>query len=228
MGLILLLGDMPRRSGVKGFHFWARACLAVACIGLVQWMYGLWEDRVYIPSLSTPGGPPNLFVKWGDHFNSYCNSAFPLFLLTLLAVCLILSRRTLPRVIFMAAVAWDISTQYLSILSKDATSRFAGLRPILMRPVLQIDGSKMSLFTADRLLVLLAVAYAVWDQMSQRIERQRFVDAEMKAAQEIQQVLVPAAAEREAPGFAVPASTARPAKWVATSFRSSRCRVTEL
>lgn len=50
----------------------------------------------------------------------------------------------------------------------------------------------MSLFTASRLLVLLAVIYAVWDKLSEQLARQRFVDAELRAAQEIQEVLVPA------------------------------------
>ena len=217
MGLILVLADLPRRSGVKGFHFWARACLAVACLGLVQRLYRVWEDNVYLPSLFTPGGPPNLFVKWGHLYSSYYDRAFPLFLLTLLAVCLILSRRNLPRVLFMAAVALDTGAQYLSTLSQDASSRFAALYPILMRPVLQIYGSSMSLFTLTRLLVLVAVVYAVWDQLSQQLRRQRFVDSEMKAAQEIQQVLVPAAAEREAPGFAV-SSVYRPASEVGGDF----------
>jgi serine phosphatase RsbU (regulator of sigma subunit) len=75
----------------------------------------------------------------------------------------------------------------------------------------------MSYFTATRLLVLLAVIYAVWDKLSQQLARQRFVDAELRAAQEIQEVLVPAAAEREAPGFAV-SSVYRPASEVGGDF----------
>ena len=217
MGLVLLVADLPRRSGVRGFRFWARACLAVACLGFVQRLYGVWENLVYIPSLFTPGDPPNLFDKWGELYGSYYDRAFPLFLLTLLAVCLILSRRTLPRVLFMAAVALDTGAQYVGTLSQDNTTRFAALNPILMRPLLQIYGSSMSLFTASRLLVLVAVVYAVWDQLSQRFERQRFVDAEMKAAREIQQVLVPAAEERQAPGYAVH-SVYRPASEVGGDF----------
>ncbi len=217
MGLILLLADLPRRSGVKGFDFWARACLAVACFGLVQEMYDLWSSLVYLPSMFTPGGPPNLFYKWHGLIGSFFDRSVPLFLLTLLAVCFILSRRTLPRVLFIAAVALDIGIQDVNVLSKDATSRFAGLRPMLARPILQIDGARMSLFTATRLLVLVAVVYAVWDQLRQQLRRQRFVAAEMKAAQEIQQVLVPAAAEREAPGYAV-ASVYRPASEVGGDF----------
>ena len=158
----------------------------------------------------------SLSIVWVTSF-APATVAFPLFQLTLLAVCLLLTRRTVPRVLFMAAVALDTTFQYLGTLSQDATSHFASLYSILYRPLLQNYGSSLSLFTATRFLVLLAVVYAVWDQMSRQVERQRFVDAEMKAAQEIQQILVPAAAEREAPGYAV-RSVYRPASEVGGDF----------
>ena len=57
----------------------------------------------------------------------------------------------------------------------------------------------------------------VSDQIGRQVARQRFVDSEMKAAQEIQQVLMPTAAERQAPGYAV-SSVYRPASEVGGDF----------
>lgn len=217
MWLILLLADLPRRSGVKGFRFWARICLAVACIGFLRWGVGQWSDLVVLRSLVAPGDPLPAFSPFSDHFGKVYNLGYPIFVLTLLAVCFVLSRRTVPRVFFMTALALDIGLQQLGQLSQDGTSHFAALKPVLFHPLFQINGSTMTNFTASRALVLVAVVYAVWDQLGQRVTRQRFVDAEMKAAQEIQQVLVPAAAEREAPGFAV-SSVYRPASEVGGDF----------
>lgn len=211
------LSDLPRRSGVKGFRFWARICLAVACVAILQWVFGAWNDLVVLRSLFTPVDKLPLTLAFQNHFNKFYDFGYPAFLLTLLAVGLVLSRRTVPRVLFMTALALDTGLQDLGIASTDASSHIAALHQILFRPLLQIDGAVMSNFTASRALVLLAVVYAVWDQLSQQIRRQRFVNAEMRAAQEIQQVLVPAAMEREAPGYAV-ASVYRPASEVGGDF----------
>jgi serine phosphatase RsbU (regulator of sigma subunit) len=66
------------------------------------------------------------------------------------------------------------------------------------------------------LLLLLAVVYAVWDQLSGQLAEQRRVNSELKAAQEVQTILV-AAEERGAPGYAV-ASVYRPASEVGGDF----------
>jgi len=218
MFLILFIADLPHRPGVRGFRFWFYVCVAVSCITLLQQMQGELHDAGFIPSqFVPPGADPGVLVKSFAFVATTYNYAFSLFLLALLAVCLILSRRTLARVLFMGAVALYTALQFVSFVAMDDTSRLAPLKPFLHRPVLRISGSPMSLFTATRFLVVLAVVYAVWDQISKQVARQRFVDAEMKAAQEIQQVLVPAAAEREAPGFAV-SSVYRPASEVGGDF----------
>ena len=96
-------------------------------------------------------------------------------------------------------------------------NRLAWLFAFLQRPLLRIDGSNLGVFLGAKLLLLLAIVYALWDRLTQQAARQRFVDAELKAAQEIQQVMVPAAVEREAPGYAVH-SVYRPASEVGGDF----------
>jgi hypothetical protein len=210
VGLILFLADLPRRPGVKGFRFWARVCVASSFFTLLNGFWGLWEvvQLLFRPA-ALSGLQPTLESIYGY--------GFPVFQLTLLVVCLIFRRRTAARVLFMLAVGFDITIQLIVGLSTDFTGHLAWLLPILRRPVFLIYGSSMSLFALNRMLVLLTVAYAVWDQLSQQLHRQRFVDAELKAAQEIQQVLVPATAEREARGYTV-SSVYRPASEVGGDF----------
>lgn len=221
MGLILFVADLPSRPGVKGFRFWASACLAVSAAAVFYFVLAMWHDSTFVLHHFTQSQPLSSvetgLLEIDQPLNSFFDEGYSFFVLTLLTVCLILSRRTLPRVLFMVAAALDLTIQLAGIVSKDATSRLVWFRPIMSRPVLQIYGSNLTLATTTRMLVLAAVVYAVWDQLGRQLAQQRFANAELKAAQEIQQVLVPATAERSAPGFDV-SSVYRPASEVGGDF----------
>ena len=209
IALILFLADLPRRPGLKGFRFWARACLVFCCGIMLVSVNGVVQVLIFVSHPAV--GRYNSILS---QIVSYGTIAFQL---TLLAACLVLRRPTLARLLFMIAVVLDIVLNLFSTLTQDYSNRLSWLMPIVYRPLLQIYGSSLSVFTVSRTLVLLTVVYAVWDQLSQQVARQRFVDAEMKAAQEVQQVLVPAAAERQAPGYEV-SSVYRPASEVGGDF----------
>ena len=205
--VVLLIADLPSRAGVRGARFWWRASFAILAIdsfGFAETICQLflWNSRLFH------------FLDISSEFTSY---AYTLFVPVLLVVCFVLSRLTLPRLLFLAAVALDTALTLFTGLLVQQTTRMDWLLALVQHPVLRIYGSNLSIFTADRILILLAIVYAVSDRLGQQVARQRFVDAEMRAAQEIQQVLVPAAAERQAPGYAVQ-SVYRPASEVGGDF----------
>ncbi len=203
--LILLLADLPRRAGVRGAQFWWKACIIISLIDLSSWLAN-------VAAWSFP-----LLFHFGDVYSNWTGYVYSFFVPVLLLACFLLSELTLPRFLFLSAVGVDELLHVLSNIITSGPTKVGWLSALMQRPVLRIYGSTLSIFTVDRLLVLLAIVYAVSDQIGRQVARQRFVDAEMKAAQEIQQVLVPAAAERQAPGYAV-SSVYRPASEVGGDF----------
>jgi hypothetical protein len=208
--LLLLLADLARRPGWRGFRFWARACVVFSAIYLMGGLLSMWE------ALSITS-PHFALVRFLDTSTEIISDVTVLFTVVLLAACFLLSRPTLPRLLFMAALALDITLQNLTGLLTEHFTRIEPIRAFMQHPLLQIYGSNFSVFVASKLLLLLTIVYAVWDQLSHQLARQRFVAGELKAAQEVQQVLVPAAAERDAIGFAVE-SVYRPASEVGGDF----------
>ena len=206
--LILLLADLPRRAGVRGAQFWWRACIIFSLIALSTALANLG---------SAAWSSPHLF-KFCDVYSSWAAYIPGFFVPVLLLACFLLSELTLPRFLFLSAVGLDQLLRFLSAaIGAGPAAKVGWLLALMQRPVLRIYGSNVSIFTLDRLLVLLAIVYAVSDQIGRQVARQRFVDSEMKAAQEIQQVLMPTAAERQAPGYAV-SSVYRPASEVGGDF----------
>ena len=203
--LILLLADLPRRAGMRGAQFWWKACIIISLIDLSSWLAS-------VAAWSFP-----LLFHFGDVYSNWTGYVYSFFVPVLLLACFLLSELTLPRFLFLSAVGVDELLHVLSNIITSGPTKVGWLSALMQRPVLRIYGSTLSIFTVDRLLVLLAIVYAVSDQIGRQVARQRFVDAEMKAAQEIQQVLVPAAAERQAPGYAV-SSVYRPASEVGGDF----------
>ena len=209
--LVLLLADLPNRAGIRGSRFWWRASLAVSAIDL----FGTVETLCQI-AMSGGNTHPAFFhfLDWSSEFTSY---AYALYIPVLLVACFVLSRLTWPRLLFLAAVSLQDTLSLLAGLLSEEATRVEWMHTLLQRPLLLVYGASLTIVTAARLVLLLAIVYAVWDQLSKQVARQRFVDAELKAAQEIQQILVPAAAERESPGFAV-SSVYRPASEVGGDF----------
>ena len=205
--LILLLADLPRRAGVRGAQFWWRACILFSLIDLSDGLANLG---------AAAWSSPHLF-KFCDVYSSWAAFLSTFFVPVLVLACLLLSKLTLPRFLFLSAVGVGELLRFLSSVIASGPTKVGWLSALMQRPVLRIYGSNVSIFTLDRLLILLAIVYAVSDQIGRQVARQRFVDTEMKAAQEIQQVLVPAAAERQAPGYAV-SSVYRPASEVGGDF----------
>ena len=208
--LILLLADLPQRAGIRGARFWWRASILLSALTFLESL----TDLLLV--LLVNSSHTQVFQIL-DTYGQVFSDAYAVFVPVLVVACLILSRLTLPRLLFLCAIGVEVLMGDLSGLSGQSSSRWGWLFALLHRPVLQIYGSNLTVFTLDRLLVLLAIVYAVSDQIGRQVARQRFVDAEMKAAQEIQQVLVPAAEQRQAPGYAV-ASVYRPASEVGGDF----------
>ena len=206
--LILLLAGLPNRPGIRGFRFWKRICLAASALVLLGETLGVWD-------LWLAGQPPSALSQFLDALPDFRDFAEALSLLLVLIACLLLGKPRLPRLLFMVAAAPQVFTTDLT--------GFVGSYPHLdwllqfsTRPLFDIYGSRVTFFTVSTLLLLAATVYAVWDQLSRQLAEQRRVNAELKAAQEVQTVLV-AAEERGAPGYAV-ASVYRPASEVGGDF----------
>ena len=208
--IILLLADLPRRAGVRGARFWWRACMAFAVVEFLAQAASAWAVLL----MSSPDS--HLFHVL-DLSSEVFADAYALFGPALLIACFLLSKLTLSRLLFLCAVGFDALLQLFGFLIEQNLTRIDWLSALIKHPVLQIYGSNLTIFTLVRVLVLLAIVYAVSDQIRRRVARQRFVDAELKAAQEVQQVMVPAAADLEAPGYAV-SSVYRPASEVGGDF----------
>ncbi len=209
--LILLIAGLPSRIGIRGARFWWRASLALYAIDVLSSIGSIVEVQI-IASEAHP-----LLFHILDRSTELASDAFTLYIPVLLAACFIFSRLTLPRLAFLAAVFFSYGLELASNTFAQQATRLDWLSTLLHRPLLVIYGSNLTIFSMSRIVVLLAIVYAVSDQIGRQVARQRFAAAEMKAAQEIQQVLVPAAAEREAPGFAV-SSVYRPASEVGGDF----------
>jgi hypothetical protein len=134
----------------------------------------------------------------------------------LLVACLAFGKRRLPSLVFMAAGALD---QYLALLSELVGTYFPNLRSalrLLHGSMFTIEGSEVWATTVTMFLLFLAIIYAAWDQLSRELAEQRRANAELKAAQEVQTVLV-AAQERGVTGYTV-TSVYRPASEVGGDF----------
>jgi len=208
--LVLLLADLPQRPGLRGARFWWGAGIGVSLLFLLASIGNNVEAMILLSPY------PRLF-HFLDIFTEILGNIGSLFLLVLIVACFFLSRLNLPRLLFFLALALDLALGNIAYLSDQSMNRLSWLFAVLQRPLLRIDGSNLSVFLGAKLLLLLAIVYALWDRLTQQAARQRFVDAELKAAQEIQQVMVPAAVEREAPGYAVH-SVYRPASEVGGDF----------
>jgi len=207
--LILLLADLPKRPGVRGFTFWKRASVIVATASVLGALGGAYEV-LKLDSMNPT------FLHYLDVVTEREAEAAMVFLCVLPVACFAFSRFTLPRLLFLSALMLDVSLGDVVVLTK-ALPVLTPLTVYLYRPLITIYGSSLSKFIGARLLLLLSIVYAVWGKLSEQLARQRFMDAEMRAAQEIQQVLVPAAAEREAAGYTVH-SIYRPASEVGGDF----------
>jgi Stage II sporulation protein E (SpoIIE) len=207
--LILLLAGLPNRPGVRGFRFWKRVCLAASALGLLSAVLAVWEILLITQ-------PRSALFHFLDTSSELLNDSDVLFAPLVLIACLVLSKSRLPRLLFMAAAGVDTFLQALTGALSQYFTRLDSLLQLLHKPLFDIYGSTMSVFVAAKLLLLAAIVYAVWDQLSRQLAEQRRVNTELKAAQEVQTVLV-AAAERGAPGYAV-ASVYRPASEVGGDF----------
>jgi hypothetical protein len=205
--LILLLAGLPNRPGVRGFRFWKRVCLAASALVLLGAVLQDWQQLLDFQ-------PRSALSRMLDALPDLRDDAEALSLLVILVACLVLSKPRLPRLLFMAAAALQVFFgDLLGFLSQ------SGLDPLLHfinRTLFDIYGSLMNFASLGDLLLLFAVVYAVWDQLSGQLAEQRRVNSELKAAQEVQTILV-AAEERSAPGYAV-ASVYRPASEVGGDF----------
>ncbi len=208
--LVLLLADLPKRAGIRGARFWWRACILFSAVTFFESVLSLAEELLL-------NSPHIHLFQVVDVSSQLVGDAFTIFMPVLLISCLVLSRLTLPRFLFLSTIGIEVLFQDVSNVTRQNLTRLNWLYDFVHRPVLRIYGSNLTSFTTARLLVLLSIVYAVSDHIGKQVARQRFVAAEMKAAQEIQQVLVPAAAERQAPGYAVH-SVYRPASEVGGDF----------
>jgi serine phosphatase RsbU (regulator of sigma subunit) len=135
----------------------------------------------------------------------------------ILVVCLVLGKRRLPRLLFMTAASLDLFFgDLMNFLNSSFLALFEWLASIYYAPLFSIYGSPLALPFALKFVLLATIIYAVWDQLSRELAQQQRVNAELKAAHEVQTVLV-AAEERGAPGYAV-ASVYRPASEVGGDF----------
>lgn len=206
--LILLLAGLPNRPGIRGFRFWKRVCITSSALVLLAASLGDWQALTW-------DRPPSAFSRFLETFPDPRNSGEVLSLLLVLIACVVLSKPRLPRLLFMAVTA-------LQVFCGDLDG-FAGQYPSLdwllrFRPGVSFDiyGSTVYFDTEVTLLLLAAIVNAVWDQLSRELREQRRVNAELKAAQEVQRVLV-AAEERGATGYVVD-SVYRPASEVGGDF----------
>lgn len=208
--LVLQVSELPHRPGVRGFRFWLRVCITLCVFDAASFLAGgveLWlaDSSRYLR-----------LYHFLDLLSELGNQVFVLAPLFVIA-CFLLSRFTLPRLLFFLAIGIDFT---LAITTGALTQHFTRLDSLvahLLAPLFQIYGANVTIFSVDRFLLLLAIMYAVGHQINRQFARQRFSDAELKAAQEVQQVLVPAADERQAPGYSV-ASVYRPASEVGGDF----------
>jgi hypothetical protein len=207
--LIVLLAGMPNRRGVRGFRFWKRACFAFSAFMLLAALLNGWGALL-------AAQPHSALFQFLDASTELITYPEVLFELLVLVACLVFSRPRLPRLLFMAVAGLTLYVQDLAGLLAQYFTRLDSMLQFLQRPLFDIYGSKVSVYSASSLLLLVATVYAVWDQLSRQLAEQRAVNAELKAAQELQKVLV-AAEERGAPGYAV-ASVYRPASEVGGDF----------
>jgi len=206
--LILLLAGLPNRPGIRGFRFWKRTCLAASALVLLGEIAQDWQSLL----LSQPPSALSRFLQTLPDFRDFAEA---LSLLLVLIACLLLGKPRLPRLLFMVAAALQVFTTDLT----GFISWYPHLDWLLnfsINPLFDIYGSPVTFFALSNLLLLAAIVYAVWDQLSGQLAEQRRVNAELKAAQEVQTILV-AAEERGAPGYAV-ASVYRPASEVGGDF----------
>lgn len=208
--LILLLADLPERRGVKGLRFWKRICLLLSAASVLASVTSVWATL----SLA---GPHLAIYRFTDSLSEVMGDAVVLLKMALLAACFLLSRPSGARLLFMSAATIDIFVQDISATLMQGYTRNDVLSAFMHHPLLRIGGALLSVYVTAKLLLLITIAYAVWERLSEQLARQRMVDAELKAAQEIQQILVPAAVERDAPGYAV-TSVYRPASEVGGDF----------
>jgi hypothetical protein len=207
--LILLLAGLPNRPGVRGFRFWKWVCLAASAVSLFKTIL------VELAVLLMPEPHPAFYSFLRRSLNILSGTNL-LFLPLVLLGCLVFGKRRLSSLLFMAAVALD---QYLGIVSGIIGAYFPHLHSMLRflhGTLFDLGGSTVKATTISTFLLLLAIIYAVWDQLSRELAQQRRVNAELKAAQEVQTLLV-AAEERGAHGYAV-ASVYRPASEVGGDF----------
>ncbi|MGA2537441.1 MAG: PP2C family protein-serine/threonine phosphatase [Terracidiphilus sp.] len=187
--LILLLARLPKRRGVRGLGFWRGVCLVGSALQVLSVILG----------------------PWGMHLAD----SDVLFLPLVVIGCLVLSKPRLPRLLFMVAAGLDVLVWDVSGVLSNYPS-LSWIEDLLPKLSFHIYGSDLIVFVTSKLLLLAAIVYAVWDQLSRDLAEQRRANAELKAAQEVQKVLI-AAEERGAPGYAV-ASVYRPANEVGGDF----------
>ena len=206
--LILLLADLPERLGIRGFRFWKRVCLASsACV--------LLGEIALVLQAFLRLRPPSALYHFLVGLPDFRDITESLSLLLVLIACLVLGKPRLPRLLFMVAAA-------VQVFTTDMTGfvswypRLNGLLSFSTKGLFEIYGSFVTFFTLSSLLLLATIVYAVWDQLSSQLAEQRRVSSELKAAQEVQKILV-AAEEHGAPGYAV-ASVYRPASEVGGDF----------
>jgi hypothetical protein len=206
--LILLLAALPNRPGIRGFRFWKRVCLAASALVLLGAVLIAWRVLLH----NQPHSALDRFLGALPDVRDIAEAAS---LMLILIACLVLSKPRLPRLLFMAAAA-------LAVLLGDLSGFLTGepglkwTSHFLFQLLVDIYGSRVKSDNVSDLLLLFAVVYAVWDQLSGQLAEQRRVNSELKAAQEVQTILV-AAEERSAPGYAV-ASVYRPASEVGGDF----------
>jgi hypothetical protein len=208
--LILLLADLPNRPGVRGFRFWKKACFIAAAVMLLGTVVDAW--------LLLPADRPNpALSRFLDKPDAILSDSNVLFLPMILIVCLVLGKWRLPRLLFMAAASLDLFFgDLMNFLNGGFPALFNWLASFYFAPLFSIHGSPLAVPFALKFVLLATIIYAVWDQLSRELAQQRRVNAELKAAQEVQTILV-AAEERRAPGYAV-ASVYRPASEVGGDF----------
>ncbi len=119
VGLILLLADLPQRPGLRGARFWTRVYLVVACITLLYLVVDSWATLM-IGLRFVPDGRPFVISADAVHFTRAYERVIPFFVFALLAICLLLGKRTLPRVLFMLAVFLDGMLQWVGVTSQDS------------------------------------------------------------------------------------------------------------
>lgn len=208
--LILLLADLPNRPGVRGFRFWKRVCFLYSAFMSLGMVISAW-------ALLPVDRPNPALTRFLDTPDTILGNSTVVFLPMILIVCLVLGKRRLPRLFFIAAAALDMFfNDLMNFLHDPFPNLFERLSSLYYAPVFSIYGSALRVPNALRFVLLAAIVYAVWDQLSRELAEQRRVNAELKAAHEVQTVLV-AAEERGATGYTVE-SVYRPASEVGGDF----------